>query len=72
MSYGRDMIVDVNCGGGGVDPVLDVGSAGEEKGTQLGADDANGAFCYTVELVDVGRGEGASGGGLVADLEKSI
>lgn len=56
----------VNCGVQSVGPVFDVCSAGEEESTDGLADGADGAFCNTVELVNVSGCEVALDCGFVA------
>ena len=66
-----ERVVAIDCGVGGVCPVFDIGTAGEEQGSDGLADDTNGALSDAVELVDVGWCEVALNCRVVAEFEET-
>ena len=63
-------VVAVDGGIRGVCPILDIGAAGEEKGTYGLANGSDSTFCGAVKLVNVGRRKVALYGRLVAQFEE--
>ena len=64
-------VVAIDGGICGVCPILDIGAAGEEKGTYGLANGSDSTFCGAVELVNVGRRKIALYGRLVAQFEET-